>query len=75
MNESSTDVSFSVESKLVVSVLLRMSLFDRLIKAVHSAERKIVPYHSLLVPILMVYEAWNAEVEDIPDTRQVEAKD
>lgn len=51
--------------KLTVPVLLERTLTDRIIRSIYPAVRKIVPYHSPLVPNLMVREARSAvEKED-----------
>lgn len=49
---------------------------DRYIKSVHPAERKIVPYHSLPVHILMISKVRSAtEKEEESDNRQTSTED
>lgn len=56
MGEARTWVMFAVVDRLVVSVLLETIFSDKLIKTIQPAGRKIAPYHSPQVPILMVHE-------------------
>lgn len=68
-------VKFGVVEKLDVSVFLKMTFIDNVIKSIHLAERKIVPYHSLVVPNLMVYEARGASEKNTLVIRQFITRD
>lgn len=57
MSEACTCVSFGIMSTLLVPVLMRMTYIDRSMNSVHPTERRVVPYRSQPVPILMIYEA------------------
>lgn len=57
MGEACTDVYLDIVSELVVPVLSGMMYIDRVIKSVHLAERKSVPYHFRTVPILFLHKA------------------
>lgn len=57
MGELLTSVNYGVIKALEVPVFLGTTYIYRFIKSIHPAEREIVPYHSLPVPILMLKEA------------------
>lgn len=57
--------------KPAVPVLLGMTFVGRVIMSVHSAESKIVPYHSAPVSMLMVYEAEFKVETYVPYIRQI----
>lgn len=54
IGKSRTLVILAVSEKLAVHVLLETTVTDRYVKPVHPVERKIVPYRSRLLPIIMI---------------------
>lgn len=57
MGESCTRDDFGAVNELLVAVLLKKTYINRVIRTTHLTEEKLVPHHSSLVPILMVYKA------------------
>lgn len=54
LSESRTCFSFRVLSESFVTVQVGRTYFDKLIKRIHPAERKVVTHHSMPVQIIMV---------------------
>lgn len=59
MDESRTRLNFGNISELAVTVRVQTDYVDRFIKSMHPFKRKIVPFHSPPLSILMMHEAWS----------------
>lgn len=57
MGKARIRVVFGIVKNSAVSVLFRTFFFDKFVNINFTVERKIVPYNSQLVPILIVHEA------------------
>lgn len=57
MGEALIRVALKIDKVLEVSVVFEKLFIDNVLKGIFSAKRKIVPFKSLPIPILMVHEA------------------
>lgn len=70
IGESSTRVAFDIEENLAATVSLATTFLIKVIKSVHSAQRKFVAYHSTAVPILVLKETRSADEWKSSDNRK-----
>lgn len=70
MGESRTRVTFGVVNILAVSVQLRMTFIDRLMKSIQTVERNILSHHSPPLAILVVYDAESKAQRNTSTIRQ-----
>lgn len=67
IGELRTPMIFGVVDKLAALVLLRATFIDKIIKSMHPAERKTVPYYTALALHLMVLKAKNEPLKKTSD--------
>lgn len=68
-------VTFGVAHKLGLPIVLLTTFIDKCMKSMHHTERKIVPYHSTPVHILIVHEAKGKAEKNTPDISQINDQD
>lgn len=70
LSKTRTRVSFSVVDRFAVPVLFPATFIGKSVKSIPPAKTKIVPYHCLPVPILMVHDASIEAEKNTPDICQ-----
>lgn len=73
MGRSKACFTFPVVKKLVGSGLLGMTFIDWFTKAIHPAERKVLPHYSLSVPILMAEDPLSKAENNLESNRLISA--
>lgn len=75
MPELRIRVTFGFMDKLAVHLLVGTSFIDIFIKLIHQTKRKLVPHHSLPVPIPMLQKASSVTEKNASDIRQIKDQD